>query len=341
MFPILYSDDFLRHDTGLGHPECAARLIAIKTALERSQFAHQLEWRSPTVMDDRNMTHILLKVHSVEYLERVRISAASGVSEFESTPVCHASETVARLAVMAWLDGLDCVMDSDRPAFILARPPGHHALPNEGMGFCLFANAAIAAIEAVQRFGLERVAILDWDVHHGNGTQAIVENHRQIHYCSLHQSPAYPMTGKASEKGHFDNILNIPLKPGSGAAVYDEAFQLQVLPWLRSVSPELLIVSAGYDAMDVDPLARMNLKAADYGRFTEWCLEVTPRILFGLEGGYDLAGLSGGVMATVEACFKREEGRGKREEGRGKREERREKRGRRINGFLAMRLLRL
>ncbi len=306
MFPIFYSDEFLQHDTGRGHPECADRLVAIKAALESSSFAPQLEWRTPTPASERSMTEILLRVHSAEYLARVVACAATGVSEFESMVVCEASERVARLAVSAWLDGMEAVLKHDRPAFVLARPPGHHALPNEGMGFCLFANAAIVAIEAVERFGLERVAILDWDVHHGNGTEAIVMKHSKIHYCSLHQFPAYPMTGStAGLLGDFGNILNIPLSPGSGSDVYDAAFESQVLPWLRSVSPELLIVSAGYDAMEVDPLARMSLMAADYRRFTRWCLGVTPRILFGLEGGYDLEGLAAAVVETIGACLRR------------------------------------
>jgi acetoin utilization deacetylase AcuC-like enzyme len=301
MFPVFYSDDFLLHETGSGHPECAARLTMIKAALKQASWADQLEWKSPTPVADRPMTEILLKVHSAEYLARLVACAKRGVSEFESTVVCEASERVARLAVSAWLDGMESVLNSDRPAFVLARPPGHHALPNEGMGFCLFANATIAAIEAVERFGLQRVVILDWDVHHGNGTEAIVQKHSNIHYCSLHQFPAYPMTG--SSLGLVGNILTIPLSPGSGAEVYDRAFESTVLPWLRSLSPELLIISAGYDAMSVDPLARMNLSAADYGRFTKWCLEVTPRVLFGLEGGYDLSGLSAAVVETIGACL--------------------------------------
>jgi len=203
----------------------------------------------------------------------------------------------------AWVDGVDQVLAKNRPAFVLARPPGHHALPDEGMGFCLFANAAIAAIYAVEHLGLSRVSILDWDVHHGNGTQAIVEKHSKIRYCSLHQFPAYPMTGAASETGEFGNILNVPLKPGSGSDVYNSAFELQVLPWLRSGDPQLLIISAGYDAMAVDPLAHMRLNADDYARFAKWCLEITPRILFGLEGGYDLDGLAMAVVKTIETCL--------------------------------------
>ncbi len=303
MVPIFYSDAFLNHDTGNGHPECAERLVVIKAALEAASFADQLEWRSPTPVADRPMTEILLKVHSAKYMARLVACSAMERSEFESTALCKDSEWVARLAVSAWLDGMETVLKTDRPAFVLARPPGHHALPDEAMGFCLFANAAIAAIEAVEQFGLTRVAILDWDVHHGNGTEAIVQQHPNIHYCSLHQFPAYPMTG--SEAGLVGNRLTIPLSPGSTSADYDAAFESQVLPWLRSLSPELLIVSAGYDAMEVDPLARMSLAAADYGRFTQGCLGVTTRILFGLEGGYDLEGLAAAVVETIGACLDR------------------------------------
>ncbi|MCY7407833.1 MAG: histone deacetylase [Alkalinema sp. CAN_BIN05] len=303
MFPIFYTDRFLDHDTGHDHPECAARLIAIKTALERSTFANQLEWLLPTPIEVRPVNDLLLLAHTAQHIARVTEFAATGVSEFESTPVSAASDDVARLALNAWIDGVNEVMAKNRPAFVLARPPGHHALPSEGMGFCLFANAAIAAIYAVEHLGLSRVSILDWDVHHGNGTQAIVEKHSKIRYCSLHQFPAYPMTGAASETGEFGNILNVPLQPGSGADVYNAAFELQVLPWLRSGDPQLLIISAGYDAMAVDPLARMRLNADDYGQFAKWCLEITPRILFGLEGGYDLDGLAMAVVKTIETCL--------------------------------------
>lgn len=303
MFSIFYSDRFLDHDTGHDHPERAARLTAIKTELEAATFADQLEWLVPTPIEVRPVNDFLLLAHTAQHIARVTEFAASGNSAFESTPVSAASDDVARLAVNAWVDGVDQVVTKNRPAFVLARPPGHHALPDEGMGFCLFANAAIAAIYAVEHLGLSRVSILDWDVHHGNGTQAIVETHSKIRYCSLHQSPAYPMTGGASETGEFGNILNVPLQPGSGSEVYNTAFELQVLPWLRSGNPELLIISAGYDAMAVDPLARMQLNADDYGRFTKWCLEITPRILFGLEGGYDLDGLAMAVARTIETCL--------------------------------------
>jgi acetoin utilization deacetylase AcuC-like enzyme len=155
---------------------------------------------------------------------------------------------------------------------VLARPPGHHAESDVGMGFCLFSNAAIAAFYALQQPGIERVAILDWDVHHGNGTQAIVETSKQIAFCSLHQYPCYPGTGRATERGFHDNVLNLPVRPGSDVAVYQPLFEKKIIPFLSNFQPDLLIVSAGYDANADDPLAMINLQPKDYGLFTDYCL---------------------------------------------------------------------
>ena len=171
------------------------------------------------------------------------------------------------------------------------------------MGFCLFSNAAIAAEEALQKPGLERVAILDWDVHHGNGTQHIVENNPNIAYCSLHQFPYYPGTGRSSDRGEHNNVLNIPMSGGSTIADYKPAFEQQVMPFLRNFQPDLLIVSAGYDANAADPLAGINLNPEDFGEFTDYCLQLTRRILFGLEGGYHLEALGQSVVATIERCL--------------------------------------
>jgi acetoin utilization deacetylase AcuC-like enzyme len=207
------------------------------------------------------------------------------------------------LAVSAWLDGVEQVLATGAPAFVLTRPPGHHAEGDRGMGFCLFSNAAITAYYALEKQGINRVAILDWDVHHGNGTQAIVENHPQIAYCSLHQSPCYPGTGAADERGEYNNVLNLPMQPGSTVTEYQSAFENQIMPFLAEFQPDLLIVSAGYDANADDPLASMNLQPQDYGLFTKYCLRLTRRIVFGLEGGYDFSALSRSVVATIEQCL--------------------------------------
>jgi acetoin utilization deacetylase AcuC-like enzyme len=210
---------------------------------------------------------------------------------------------VALLAVSAWLDGVDCALREGQPAFVLARPPGHHALSDRGMGFCLFANAAIAAHYALQQPGIQNVAILDWDVHHGNGTQALVEHHPQIAYCSLHEFPNYPGTGRETERGACCNVLNLPMNPGSTMSDYEPLFSERILPFFQTFQPDLLIVSAGYDANASDPLSGINLLPEDYAVFTHYCLQLTRQIVFGLEGGYDFPSLSQSVAATISACL--------------------------------------
>lgn len=304
MFPVIYSERFLDHDTGRFHPERPARLTAIVEALKSAPFAAQLTWQTPTPVEERDVLPWLRQVHTPDYIQQVRAIAEKGGGGLDlDTPIAAASYEVALLAINAWLDGIDQVIAHQNPAFVLARPPGHHAEPQRGMGFCLFSNAAIAAHYALEQEKIQRVAILDWDVHHGNGTQAAVETDAHIAYCSLHQAPLYPGTGSANERGLYQNVLNIPLPAGSNLAQYEAAFQRQVLPFLRHVQPDLLIVSAGYDANAADPLAGMLLQPDDYRRFTELLLPLTRRILFGLEGGYDLDSLGEAVSATVEACL--------------------------------------
>ncbi len=304
MLPVIYSDDFLAHKTGKYHPEKPERLSAIASALKAASFADQLEWRLPTPVEATRVIAAVERVHSPQHIQTVRELAQQGGGYLDlDTPVSPRSYDVALLAVSAWLDGVDRVLASDNPAFVLSRPPGHHAESDRGMGFCLFSNAAIAAYYALEQPGINRVAILDWDVHHGNGTQAIVENHPQIAYCSLHQFPCYPGTGQTSEKGAYNNVLNLPLYPGSAIAQYQPLFAAHVIPFLTNFQPDLLIVSAGYDANAADPLAEMYLQPQDYGLFTEYCLKLTRRIVFGLEGGYDFSALSQSVVATIKQCL--------------------------------------
>lgn len=306
MLPVIYSDQFLDHKTGKLHPEKPERLSAIATALKAASFAHQLEWRSPTPVKSDRVIAAVEKVHSPQHIQTVQELAGQGGGYLDpDTPVSKRSYDVALLAVSAWLDGIDHVLACNNPAFVLSRPPGHHAESDRGMGFCLFSNAAIVAYYALEKPGINRVAILDWDVHHGNGTQAIVENHPQIAYCSLHQHPCYPGTGKASERGAYDNVLNLPISPGSAIGQYQSVFESQVMPFLTNFQPDLLIVSAGYDANTADPLAEMLLQPQDYGLFSQYCLKLTHRVVFGLEGGYDLSALSQSVVATIEQCLKR------------------------------------
>jgi len=304
MLPVIYSDKFLDHKTGRFHPERPERLTAIVEALKSAPWASQIEWQLPTPVETRSLMPLLQQLHSQRYIEMVqRIAQSGGGSLDADTPVSPNSYDIALLAVSGWLDGVDRVLATNNPAFVLARPPGHHAESNMGMGFCLFSNAAIAAYYALQQPGIQRVAILDWDVHHGNGTQAIVEKNPQIAYCSLHQSPCYPGTGKASEQGAHNNVLNLPLPPGSTLEVYQPLFEQKIIPFFSNFQPDLLIVSAGYDANAADPLAGMALQPQDYGLFTEYCLQLTRRIVFGLEGGYDLTALAQSVVETIERCL--------------------------------------
>ncbi|MGB3138934.1 MAG: histone deacetylase [Nodosilinea sp.] len=301
-FAVIYSSEFLSHDTGHFHPENAGRLKAIVAALEQVTWANQLDWRSPTPVQQRDVDSLIAQIHNPRYVTALREIAQSGGGHLDGdTVVSEASYRVARLAVSAWLDGVDYVFATGHSAFVLARPPGHHAVRDRGMGFCLFSNAAIAARYALQQPAIEQVAILDWDVHHGNGTQALVEDNATIAYCSLHQLPGYPGTGYGSETGLHNNVLNIPMSPGSTSSDYEAQFEQAVIPFLKGFTPDLLIVSAGYDATAADPLASVNLEPQDYGTFTRLCLGVTDKILFGLEGGYDYDALSQSVLATIAA----------------------------------------
>lgn len=308
MLSIIYSDEFLEHDTGSFHPECPSRLTAITTALKTAPWAAQLQWQLPTsvaTQPDRLM-QALHAVHPVAYVQAVERLAQQGGGRIDpDTIVSGRSYDVALLAVSAWLAGVDRVLATGSPAFVLARPPGHHALSARGMGFCIFSNAAIAAYYALNQPNVHRVAILDWDVHHGNGTQAIVETNPNIIYCSLHEFPHYPGTGAASERGQYKNVLNFPLSAGSTLETYEPLFQQEIVPFLQSFQPDLLIVSAGYDANQADPLADIALQPKDYSVFTEYCLQISNRILFGLEGGYDLDTLAQSVAATIEPCLPR------------------------------------
>jgi acetoin utilization deacetylase AcuC-like enzyme len=298
MVTILYSPEFLDHETGPFHPESAARLSAIVAALQQMPEANYLNWRTPTPLNHRDPRPAILRCHSSAYLQQLAALAQKGGGNLDpDTPVSARSFEVALLAVNAWLDGVDQVGQTQEPVFVLARPPGHHALRDRGMGFCLLGNAAIAAHYALTQPGMKRVLILDWDVHHGNGTEALVQDQPQIAYCSLHQFPAYPGTGRAQDS--TDHLLNIPLAPGSGRAEYQQAFEHQVLPFLERFQPDFVIISAGYDANQADPLASMNLKPQDYGYFSQSLWNYTPRLLFGLEGGYDLVALGQSVVATL------------------------------------------
>ena len=302
MISVIYSPEFLEHDTGYGHPEKAKRLTAIAEALHQVQWQDRIEWQLPTSTLEKNVLSYVRAVHTTEHIERIERAAKNGGGYLDAdTPVSERSYDVALLAISAWLDGVDRVLNH-QPAFVLARPPGHHATRDTAMGFCLFSNAAIAAEYALTKLNVERVGILDWDVHHGNGTEAIVRNNPGIAYCSLHQHPCYPGTGSKYSRQER-NILNLPMQAGSKIADYQTVFESEVIPFFLDWQPDILIVSAGYDANERDPLAGICLEPEDYNVLTKYVLKITKYPLFGLEGGYHLEALAESVVATLGACL--------------------------------------
>ena len=305
MISVIYSPEFLEHDTGYGHPERARRLTAIAEALKKVEWHDRIQWHIPTPSQKNNVLSQIQKVHTPEHIERIERVAAKGGGYLDGdTPISARSYEVALLAVSAWLDGIDSILDDKRPAFILARPPGHHATRDTPMGFCLFSNAAIAAEYALTKPAIARVGILDWDVHHGNGTEAIARDNPHIAYCSLHQHPCYPGTGSnKDERGRYNNILNLPMTTGTKVADYQSVFERNVMPFFQQFAPDILIVSAGYDANQNDPLASISLQPQDYGLLTQYVLQITKYPLFGLEGGYDLDSLAQSVVATLSTCL--------------------------------------
>jgi acetoin utilization deacetylase AcuC-like enzyme len=304
MISVIYAPQFLEHDTGYGHPEKAKRLTAIAKALAAVTWQEQIAWQLPTPIETRDVLAYVQQIHTPEHIQRIKQVAASGGGYLDGdTPISQASYEVALLAVSAWLDGVDQVLNQ-RPTFVLARPPGHHATRDTAMGFCLFANAAIAAHYALTKPQIQRVGILDWDVHHGNGTEAIVQDNPHIAYCSLHQHPCYPGTGtEPGIQGKYQNILNLPLPAGSAIGEYQRLFTEEVTPFFQHWQPDILIVSAGYDANDSDPLAGISLQPEDYQILTQYVLNITKYPLFGLEGGYHLNALARSVVATLSTCL--------------------------------------
>lgn len=291
----------IAHDPGPGHPECPERLLAVAEALRAA--LPQLQWiEAPQAMRSQ-----LQRVHSPELIAQILDEPVRGLRRLDADTAMSAQSAEAALrACGAGIAGVDAVMRGDaRRAFCAVRPPGHHATADIAMGFCLFNAVAVAAAHALEVHGLTRVAIVDFDVHHGNGTQAIFESEERVMYLSSHQAAAYPGTGFANERG-VGNLVNVPLPAGSDGAVFRRAWQERLLPALAQFRPQLLLISAGFDAHRLDPLADLNLEAADFAWLSAELAaqarrSASGRVVSLLEGGYSLSALRECVVAHVAA----------------------------------------
>ena len=291
----------LLHDTGPAHAERPERLRVVVDAL-REAYPH-LDWRQAPIATRGQ----LLRVHSEHLLEAVLESNPAELMQLDPDTVLSPRSAEAALrAAGAAVAAVDAVMiGAARRAFCAGRPPGHHATSDAAMGFCLFNSIAVAARHAIDAHGLERVAVVDFDVHHGNGTQAIFEHDRRVLYASSHQAPLYPWTGDRSETG-AGNIFNATLPPGSDGALFRRIWGDRLLPAIDDFAPQLLLISAGFDGHRRDPLAELQLDAADFGWLSEALVALADRhcqgrVVSALEGGYDLDALAECSVAHLRA----------------------------------------
>ena len=299
---------FLEHDTGPHHPERPDRLRAILAALEDPAFAGLARAEAPLATLEQ-----MARVHPAEYIETI-LGVQPEPGELvhidgDTVMSTGSAEAVQRAAGAAVLC-VDAVMQGKvQTAFAAVRPPGHHATPTIPGGFCLINNAAVAARHAQARHGLERVAILDFDVHHGQGTQAVAEIDPSLFYASTHQYPLYPGTGSAREHGINGNVVNVPLPGGAGGLQFRAAWEQRILPALDGFAPQLLVLSAGFDAHVDDPLAGLEVETTDFMWLTEAFREIAARhaggrIVSVLEGGYDLGALADAVSSHLQVLMR-------------------------------------
>jgi acetoin utilization deacetylase AcuC-like enzyme len=296
----------LDHLTPPGHPERPDRLRAINQVLGEERFNSLVRGEAP----EGDLDSVAL-CHGEHYITELRhVAPTSGLVYIDGdTSMSPGTWEAVMRGVGGAVAATDAIMTGQHSnAFVAVRPPGHHAEKSTPMGFCFFDNAAIAARHAQRKYGIARAAVIDFDVHHGNGTQDIFWSDKTVMYCSTHQMPLFPGTGARGERGEHDTVVNAPLRPEDGSAQFRAAFENAILPELQKFAPELIIISAGFDAHMRDPLASINLRAEDFGWVTKKLMDVADqsaggRVVSVLEGGYDLQGLSESVAAHVTALM--------------------------------------
>ena len=308
---LISHPDFLRHVTPPGHPERVDRIKAVQAALETEAFAYLVRVDAPLAEDAE-----IRRAHPQSYIDglEARAPARGDVALDADTYLSPGSMAAARRGAGAAIKAVDMVMAGEvRNAFCAVRPPGHHTERATAMGFCLFGNVVIGARHALEAHGLERVAIVDFDVHHGNGTQDLVWDDARILFASTHQMPLYPGTGAAAERGAHGQIVNAPLPPGAGGKEFRAAMEALVLPAVEAHAPQMILISAGFDAHARDPLANLQFTEADFAWATERLCVLADRLCDGrivstLEGGYDLSALAASTAAHVQVLMERGHG---------------------------------
>jgi acetoin utilization deacetylase AcuC-like enzyme len=302
---LVTSNTYQNHNTGEGHPEKIDRVTAVIDNFKKID-NKELIWKKPTKFDQS----FLINTHSSEYIDLVSKSfPENGLAFLDGdTVVSPGSKEATKDAVGSIITAIDGVQQKEfKNAFCAVRPPGHHAEKDKAMGFCIYNNVAVGANYLIEKYKYNKVAIIDFDVHHGNGTQDIFYDNKKVLYISTHQYPYYPGSGSEKETGKFNNILNIPLEAGTSAEQYLNAYE-NVLKKLKEFKPEFLLFSAGFDAHIDDPLAQLRLSSEDFYHITKRTLEVSKSICNGnvvsiLEGGYDLRALQDSTKRHVDALI--------------------------------------
>ena len=302
---LVTSDTYQNHNTGEGHPEKIDRVTAVIDNFKKLDNKN-LIWKKPTNFD----LDLLIKTHSLDYINQVQKSFPQNGFNFldGDTVVSPGSKDATKDAVGSILTAIEGVQNKDfKNAFCAVRPPGHHAEKEKAMGFCIYNNVAVGANYLIEKYKYDKIAIIDFDVHHGNGTQDIFYDNEKVLYISTHQYPYYPGSGSEKEKGKYNNIFNIPLEAGTTAVEYLNAYE-HVLNKLKEFKPEFLLFSAGFDAHIDDPLAQLRLSSEDFYTLTKRTLEISKPFCNGnvvsiLEGGYDLRALQESTQRHVDALI--------------------------------------